>query len=367
MNDHPHQDDFSNAFTEHVDKPKRPFVLFDEIEILPKEWLAKDFLGVSETSCWYGHPGCGKSVLIEDFGLHVAAGIPWHDREVKKGAVLYVALERSQLVKRRAVAFRLKHRVHGLPFAIMDGVLDFRDQRTASAILNTVTALEAATNEKVTLIIVDTISRALCGGDENSSKDMGALVNRIGRIQETTGAHLALVHHVPHEADRMRGHGSLLGAIDTTVHVVKGAGIRSGTVIKANDGAEGEQVNFTLESVEICSVAAGSTSAPVVVPSAEGPKPAAGSSAGKLNPNQRRFVDILRTAILEAPADLKGTTVVPIGMQAVTRDTLKRYLVAKGWIEEATSAKARAKLSDTINALAGKQLLGTTKDFVWIV
>jgi hypothetical protein len=344
-----------------------PFVLFDQIDVVPKGWLADKFLGLAETSCWYGEPGSGKSVLAEDFGLHVAAGMTWHGREVKQGAVLYIALERAQLVKRRALAFKIKHNASGLPFAITSGIFDFRAQKTATTILGTVAELEKITGQKLVLIIIDTISRALCGGDENSPKDMGALVNTIGRIQEGTGTHVSLIHHVPHEADRMRGHGSLLGAIDTTVHVVKSAGLRSGTVVKANDGDEGEQVNFTLESVEICAVAAGTTTAPVVVPSELTPRDRAGTAAGKLTDNQRRFMDILRIAILDAPADLKGTSVVPIGMQAVTRDILKKYLVAKGWLDDATSSKARAKLSDMINVLAGKNFVGTTKDYVWII
>src|SRR5262249_50093642 len=70
---------------------------------------------------------------------------------------------------------------------------------------------------------------------------------------------------VPHDADRLRGHGLLLGAIDATVHVVKGTGARTARVIKSNDNAEGEQVAFTLESVELCSDGDDVTTAPVVV------------------------------------------------------------------------------------------------------
>ena len=186
---------------------------------MPKEWLARDFLGAGETSCWYGHPGDGKSVLSEDFGLHVAAGMTWLGRDVKQGAVLYVALERLKLVKRRALAFKIKHNVTGQPFAIMGGVHDFRNPKTADTILQTVAKLEQVTSQKVVLIDIDTLSRALCGGDENSPKDTGAFVNTMGRIQEITSAHIAIVHHVPHDADRLRGHGSLLGAIDTTIRV----------------------------------------------------------------------------------------------------------------------------------------------------
>jgi hypothetical protein len=92
----------------------------------------------------------------------------------------------------------------------------------------------------------------------------------------------------------------------------------------------------------------------------------AGKSAGKTTPNQRRFIDILRMAILETPADLKGTTTVPNGAQAVTRDMLKKYLVSKGWMEEAESNKARAKVSDMLNVLAGKNLIGLTNMYVWM-
>jgi hypothetical protein len=68
-------------------------------------------------------------------------------------------------------------------------------------------------------------------------------------------------------SDRMRGHGALLGAIDTTIHVVKGHDlVRTATVIKANDSEEGQRIAFDLESVLIGTDAEGNhTTAPVVV------------------------------------------------------------------------------------------------------
>ena len=61
----------------------------------------------------------------------------------------------------------------------------------------------------------------------------------------------------------MRGHGALLGAMDTTLHVVKSASVRTATVVKANDSEEGEMVAFDLESVKI---GEDGTTAPVVIP-----------------------------------------------------------------------------------------------------
>src|SRR5665213_1909932 len=75
---------------------KRPFKLYCELEASStKNWLVKNLLGVGEASACYGVPGCGKSALVEDMGLHIAAGLPWHGRDVSQGAVCYVALERK--------------------------------------------------------------------------------------------------------------------------------------------------------------------------------------------------------------------------------------------------------------------------------
>ena len=283
--------------------------------------------------------------------------------------MLYIALERAQLVKRRAVAFRIKHDAHGLPFAVLSGVLDFRDQRTAAIILETIAELERATGRKVVLIVIDTVSRALCGGDENSPKDMGGLVGNLGRIQEGTGAHIALLHHVPHEADRMRGHGSLLGAVDTTVHIVKGVATRSGTVVKDNDGADGQRVDFILESVEISRDpdTGQETTAPVVLRATQATGDIAAEVSGgkRLNDNQLRFIQLLQRAIREKPAEAKDMPEAAGTFAGTTRADLKKTLLDAGWLREDDN-KARATLSNTLNSLAVKRALGFDAKVAWL-
>jgi hypothetical protein len=231
----------------------RPYLLFKDIDLqVSKDWLVRNLLGADEATAFYGRPGDGTSVLAEDMALHIAAGREWHGRKVKQGAVVYVALERKKLVERRAIAFRLEHGLTDLPFAIVGGVHDFRNSETAVRLSEIVAEVKAATGQPVVLIVIDTLSRALCGGDENSPKDMGAIVHATSILQERTGAHVLWVHHMPLEgAERMRGRGALLGALDTTVHVVRGDTVRTATVIKANDAEEGEQIAFTLKSVVI--------------------------------------------------------------------------------------------------------------------
>jgi hypothetical protein len=272
---------------------KQQFTLYCDLAATStKVWLVKNLLGRGEASAFYGAPGSGKSALVEDMGLHVAGGLPWHGRDVLQGAVCYIALERRLLVERRAIAFRERHGIPDLPFAIIGGVYDFRDQRTAATIAGIIRQVEDATQHPSVLIQIDTVSRALAGGDENSSKDMGAIVNTTSRLQEATGAHVLWVHHVPIDSgERLRGHGALLGALDTTVNVEKLAnGLRTAVVVKANDSEEGERIAFRLESVTI----GPETTAPVVVPAEDQPHAAAGEP--RLSKNIQTMFSLLHAA-----------------------------------------------------------------------
>jgi hypothetical protein len=268
------------------------FVLYADLkeQTASKPWLVHSMFGCGEMSAVYGAPGCGKGVGVEDMALHIAAGLPWHGRPVTRGAVVYIALERKKLVERRAIAFRIKHGKPDLPFAIAGGIYDFRNRDTAKQIADICQQVEEQTGEPMVLVIIDTVSRALAGGDENSPKDMGALVTTTALLQDATGAHVLWVHHIPHDSDRLRGHGALLGAVDTTVSVTRSGNVRTMTVVKANDSDEGESVSFTIEGVAI---GKDGTTAPIAVPSRLSAKSDRGPDLTK---NQRTLFAMLHEA-----------------------------------------------------------------------
>jgi len=343
---------------------KRPFVLFRDLEAQStKEWLVHNFLGHGEASAWYGKPGDGKSVSVQDLALHVSGGSPWHDRPVRRGAVVYVALERRKLVERRAIAFRKKHGSQDLPFAIVGGVHDFRDARTAGHIARIAKDVEQATGEAVVLIVIDTLSRALCGGDENSPKDMGAIVNATSLLQRDTGAHVLWVHHMPADGgERMRGHGALLAAMDTTVHVVKAAAVRTATVIKANDSEEGEAVAFTLESETI---ADDGTTAPVVVP-ADSARPVHAPKSERLTKAAHIALRALCEALDEQGGAAPASNHIPPGARVVNVSAWRQQAYRRGI---STSEEDRAKQMAFKRAsehLIGSGRVGAWDDNVWL-
>ena len=67
----------------------------------------------------------------------------------------------------------------------------------------------------VRLIIIDTLSRALSGGNENSPDDMGNLVKHMDKVRHTLKAHLCVIHHSGKDkAKGARGHSLLRAATD---------------------------------------------------------------------------------------------------------------------------------------------------------
>jgi hypothetical protein len=344
---------------------KRTFLLFCDLATADtKEWLVKGLLGHGEASAFYGKPGDGKSVLVEDLCLHVAAGWPWHGRPVRRGAVVYIALERKKLVERRAIAFRERHNAADLPFAIVGGVHDFRDPRTSARIIEIASQVEEATAEPVVLICIDTLSRALAGGDENGPKDMGAIVNATSLLQQT-GAHILWVPHMPLDGgERMRGHGALLGAMDTTVHVVKADSIRTATVVKANDSEEGEGVAFTLDSVVIAKDSDGAdTTAPVVVPA----EPSSGvvtKALRRMSDRHKLALTALTEAALSSGQPAPSAYQLPADILVVPADKWRDELFRRGVLDK-TAPNPRQDFKRIRESLAARSLIGMRDENVW--
>jgi hypothetical protein len=346
----------------------RRFKLFSELEATStKQWLVHNLLGAGDASVMYGKPGDGKSVGAEDLALHIAAGRPWCNRKVQQGAVLFIAMERRLLVERRAIAFRKHHQTHNLPIAFMGGVFDFRQLSTVAEIIAIVREVETSTKQRVVLIVVDTLSRALCGGDENSPKDMGAIVAATGRLQDETGAHVLWIHHMPIDGtERLRGHGALLGAVDTTIHVVKGAdGTCVGTVIKANDSEEGESVSFKFESVTIGEDADGNpTTAPVVIPQEGAPQ----RRATRTRPLPKAAQTALRAlteAVDECGELAPASSHIPAGVRVTTIEKWRQYAYRRG-ISPSEEPRARQlAFKRASEHLVGAQSVAIWDQHVW--
>ena len=88
------------------DLPSISLTFFNELgQPKSKPSLIKNVIARGENSSWIGPPGKGKSALLTDISVHLANGRDWRGYRTKERCgVLYFALERGDLVKRRLAA-----------------------------------------------------------------------------------------------------------------------------------------------------------------------------------------------------------------------------------------------------------------------
>ena len=87
------------------------------------------------------------------------------------------------------------------------------------------------------VVFIDTLNRAAPTADENSSKDMGEILEAAKRLQSLTGGLVVLVHHTGKDATKgLRGHSSLFAALDAAVEVSRDGDRRDGELPKPKTG-----------------------------------------------------------------------------------------------------------------------------------
>ena len=223
--------------------------------------LVEGWQHMGAMSVVYGNSNTGKSFVALHKSLCIATGRLWAGFPTTQGLVVYVAAGGGLLFKRRVLAIREELRVAPgeAKFALVRSGIDLRNGlRDAQALVALVRAAEARFNEPCALVIIDTLSRAMAGGDENSSVDMGSFVRACDHIRHATGAHLEIVHHTGKDKARgARGHSLLRAATDSEIEVVASGRNKDGwstgriTATKQRDLEFAPPLEFALKPVRL--------------------------------------------------------------------------------------------------------------------
>jgi hypothetical protein len=216
--------------------------------------FVEELLTEGGASVIYGPSNCGKSFWVLDLAADIATGRPFRGKmEVDQGAVIYVALEGSRGAKNRIEALKREGRLpKNAPLFLCFAPVSLLQKKHADKIAATVKHVAEQCGLPCRLVILDTLARAMAGGDENSGKEMGAAVKSMDAIRAATGAHVLLVHHCgKDEARGARGHSCLRAAVDTEIEVSRPEGEPVSTVraTKQRDLQIGELMPFSLKVV----------------------------------------------------------------------------------------------------------------------
>ena len=293
--------------------------------------FVEDLLCEEQFSVIYGESNCGKTFFMLDLAMHVARGKRWRDKHVEQGGVIYAALEGGHGTKNRIVAFREHYDIKDeTNLAIIPSSIDFLDaEGDIVSLLNAIKEAKERIGD-IKLIVIDTLARAISGGDENSSQDMGQMIIHADMIREMTGAHIAFVHHSGKDNLKgARGHSSLRAAVDTEIEIsrIDSDSPSSIKVVKQREMEMIDDMAFKLERVTLGVTSRNKeVSSCVVIPCEE----FVAEKTVRLNAIQTFFYDSLIFAIDELGRDKKLIHGVS---KVVEYDELREVMERRGYKE----------------------------------
>jgi len=211
----------------------------------PSPWRMKGVFPTLGIAALYGASTAGKSFLSLEMGACIAEGSPCFERPTKAASVLIVGLEGESGYQSRVLAWQ-RHHGRAMPEGVGFLLQPFRltDPQDVADL--------AAVCPPGCVVFIDTLNRAAPGMDENSSRDMGAVIEGAKTLQRLIGGLVVLVAHTGKDSAKgLRGHSSLFAALDAAVLVERNDESRSWKVDKAKDGRDGEAHYFRLNVVEV--------------------------------------------------------------------------------------------------------------------
>lgn len=221
----------------------------DEVLGLPMpRWRIKHLVPEQGLVSIYGAPGSGKSFLA----LHLAAAIGGYGSffgyKVYPCPVIYAVLEGPGGFGNRIRAYRMAFNRK------LGNVRFFKDAinlRTTESRKQLIAAIKR-TGYCNGVLIIDTLAASSPGIDENTSTDMGALIEGFKELQQALGGCVVIIHHSGKDRDRgLRGWSGLLAALDVVIEVANTGTCREFTVTKSKDGESGIKQLLDLRTVDV--------------------------------------------------------------------------------------------------------------------
>jgi hypothetical protein len=296
----------------------------------PPNWLLPNMLAARSFGVLYGPPGVGKSFVALDIALSIATGAGGIAPPSMRGPVVYVAAEGSGGLANRIAAWSCHSgcaKVEGVHFLVE--AVNLLEPAEVQALTAAVRALQALP----VLVIIDTMARCFVGGEENSSKDVGRLVDSVARVQRELECAVLLVHHgTKNDARIERGSSALRGAADTMLYLDK----RGRAALLLSCEKQKDAVHFPDQhlTLEVLRLPAGGTSCVIRRDSATD------SSSPGLTDYETAFQRILE----EAPVgllhhELQERFMEETGRRESTFDRTLRKLLAGRLVEKTESGR----------------------------
>jgi len=341
--------------------------------VMDANWTVKDLIPATGLGAAYGKPGSGKTFWALDLAMHIASGKGYANKLTKHGPCAYIALESGRRFQNRVMKWAEENDTNmaDVPFIVTPDQINLLDpDKDAERIIKGLRRQERRFGKPFKLVVIDTLSRAMAGGNENSPEDMTAFVASCDRIWKELECFVLIIHHVGKDAAQgLRGHSSLLGAVDTEIEVTSLDGAdgeyKAFKTLKQRDGEDNIEFGFKLnthtigidtdgEQLTTCVVEHVSHSdMPVTKRKSKGPTGA----------NQKLVYKAIKQTVVDQGQDRVPGTGYPT-LKTITEDQARRVAddLLTGDMKHKTT-----RFNEAVNGLIGNEFIMRKGEMIWLV
>lgn len=220
--------------------------------IIPPSWMVRNIIPEEGLIEIIGASGSYKSFLILDLMFCISNGLKYHGKETKKGTVIYIAGEGHHGAKMRIRALEMKYGVDADNFYMLECSSNLAEEKEMDKLSNEILSIG---DEKISLIMFDTLHRNSSGIDENSASDFALVLGNVDKYLKPYVKIIGYIHHTGNAqetSNRGRGTSSRFAAMDTSLMVKSSEkGFTSLSCNKQKDGEAFETISFELEKIDI--------------------------------------------------------------------------------------------------------------------
>lgn len=228
--------------------------------LLEQRFVMHPILCEDESILIAAEPKTGKTAVALTVGLHIATGIDLGAslQVAEPRGVLYFGLEGRRAIRLRIAAWRAKQRELGkdvpdfIPLFVVERGKNLLHETERQTLANAIAAasiwLEKEHGISLGAIFIDTYTKAMPGGDQNSVEDTSAVFDLVGRIRnlDITAA-VAFIHHKA-RAGHIRGSTNIEADPDVLTSIVKDGNRIIWNLDRARSVEEGGSYHFLIHN-----------------------------------------------------------------------------------------------------------------------
>jgi hypothetical protein len=229
-------------------------------DLLSQRFVMHPILCEDESILIAAEPKTGKTAVALTVGLHIAAGFDLGTslRVAEPRGVLYFGLEGRRAIRLRIAAWRAKQRELGktlpdfIPLFVVERGKNLLHEAERQTLANAIKAsslwMEREHGVSLGAIFIDTYTKAMPGGDQNSVEDTSSVFDVVDRIRKLdVTAAVAFIHHKA-RAGNVRGSTNIEADPDVLTSISKEGNRVVWNLDRARSVEEGGSYHFILHN-----------------------------------------------------------------------------------------------------------------------